>query len=198
MKSLSPSFFTRSTKVVAQELLGKVLIHKMNNQTLSGRIVETEAYLGVKDKACHTFAGRKTPRTEAMYLPGGHAYVYLIYGKYYCLNVVTRTEAHPEAVLIRAVEPIDGLSLMHKNRKVQKAKDLTNGPGKLCQAMQITKQQNGMLFNQANLFLLEDQKIPKKSIVECPRIGVDYAEEAKNWPLRYYIKNNIFVSKLYK
>lgn len=121
---LKDKFYQRNTETVAIELLGKKLVHCIGNQRISGIITETEAYLGLKDKACHTYGGRKTDKTRSMYLHGGHAYVYFIYGKYFCFNVVTLTDQHPEAVLIRALEPLESIDTMKQFRKKIKSKIL--------------------------------------------------------------------------
>lgn len=201
---LKKSFYQRDTTVVARELLGKRLVHIVNGQRLSGIITETEAYLGIKDRGCHTFGNKKTKRTESMYLPGGHSYVYLIYGIYDCLNVVTQKEDIPEAVLIRALEPDEGLTAMAKNRKqknfVPENKkhlwSLTTGPGKLAQALKITRNHNELLLTDDQLFI-EDvgTKIKPAQITASPRIGIDYAQEAKHWELRFTIKDNFFISR---
>lgn len=189
MKRLPFSFYDRDTKKVAQDLLGKVLVHKYNKQTFRARIVETEAYLGVIDRACHTFEGKRTPRTHSMYLVGGHAYVYFIYGMYHCLNVVTRDDKNPEAVLIRAAEALSGFTETNNQK-------LLAGPGKLCREMKITKKEDGLSFNSETLQILDDDfKIKKSQIIVCPRIGINYANEAKDWALRFYIKSHPSVSK---
>lgn len=184
---LEASFYQRKTQTVAQELLGKILCFtNSKKQTLKGRIVETEAYLGIEDPACHTHQGRKTERVKSMYLPGGHVYIYMIYGLHFCFNVVTRDEAHPEAVLIRALEPMEPDDL------------IPNGPGKLCAQLGLTKKQDGLaLFHpESPVWIESDGYKPKRSeIIKAPRIGVAYAEEAALWPLRFYIKGNRFVSR---
>ncbi len=201
---LKKSFYQRDTTLVAQELLGKRLVHIVNGKRLSGIITETEAYLGIKDRGCHTFGNRKTKRTESMYLTGGHSYVYLIYGIYDCLNVVTQKEDIPEAVLIRSLEPDEGLMVMAKNRK-QKTFDpenkkhlwnLTTGPGKLAQALKITRNHNELLLTDDQLFI-EDvgMKIKPANIIASPRVGIDYAQEAKHWELRFTIKDNFYISR---
>lgn len=191
-KALPQDFYFQDTVTVSRALLGKILCHKNEDgETLRASIVEVEAYLGVKDKACHTFGGRQTPRTRSMYLEGGHSYIYLIYGMYHCLNIVTRTSEHPEAVLIRALEPIPRpASLAKKNLK-------TNGPGKLCREWNITKKHDGLALwkKQSGLWVEDAPAIPAAAIVSRPRIGVDYAAEAALWPLRFYMKDNPFISK---
>ena len=179
---LEESFYLRKTELVAKELLGKILCF----QNQKGRIVEVEAYLGITDPACHTYKGRRSERVKSMYLTGGHSYVYLIYGLHHCLNVVTRDEAHPEAVLIRALEPITPPNLK------------TNGPGRLCQSLGLSKQQDGLaLFSKDSPLWIEESDISlkKSDICKAPRVGVDYAGEAAQWPLRYLIKGNPYVSR---
>lgn len=189
---LPQDFYIQETTDLAQSLLGKVLHIQTQDKEEKARIVEVEAYLGVDDPAAHTFGDRRTNRTASMYLDGGHSYVYLIYGMYNCLNIVSRTSDHPEAILIRAVEPLTGTKPTHK-------KDMkTNGPGKLCKHYGITRDHDGLrLWKKSSALYLtdDDYEVDPKQIVACPRIGVDYAGEAAKWPLRFYLKNNIFVSK---
>jgi DNA-3-methyladenine glycosylase len=189
-------FYQRDTKKVAKELLGKILVHKVRGKRLAGRIVETEAYLGVIDLAAHAYGGLRTERTSTMFMAGGHSYVYLIYGMHSCLNVVTQKQGVPEAVLIRAIEPTEGIEEMRKRRpKAKKDTDLTSGPGKLCDALGITRKQNALLLNDSEL-LIEDAPLLKRTqITASPRIGVDYAEHAADWPLRFTERGNPFVSK---
>lgn len=190
---LEQEFYFQDTKTVAKELLGKILHIKKGKEEHKARIVEVEAYLGKEDPACHTFGGRNTPRVRSMYLSGGHSYVYLIYGMYHCLNVVTRTSEHPEAVLIRAVQPLEAQPHLMKKKDFK-----TNGPGKLCRHYGITKDHDGLRLWQKNstLFISEDDhELKKGSIISAPRIGVEYAAEAAQWPLRYYMKNSLFVSR---
>lgn len=221
MKKLSRRFYARPTLLVAQDLLGKFLVmvdcgnnkilnYKINchnkavkyrikacHRLISGMIVETEAYIGEEDLACHASRGR-TRRTEVMFGEPGHAYIYMIYGMYYCLNVVTEKKDFPAAVLIRALEPKEGIEKMIKNRKFKKSSTLfklTSGPGKLCQAFGIDKSLNGADLT-GNKIWIEDRgiKIKKKDIVQTKRIGVDYAGKCRNYPWRFYIKGNKFVS----
>jgi len=198
---LNREFYNRDTITVAKDLLGKILVHNYKGNIIKGKIVETEAYLGVKDKAAHSYGGKKTKRVEVMYGPPGVAYVYFIYGMYYCFNIVTQKEGIPEAVLIRAVEPVENIDLMAINRfkkpyeeltKYQK-KNLTNGPGKLCMALNIGREQNGLDLCGDTLYLEEGQK-QYFNIVATTRIGIDYAEEAKDFPYRFYIEGNPYVS----
>jgi DNA-3-methyladenine glycosylase len=150
---------------------------------LSGIIVETEAYLGEKDAAAHTYKGR-TERNKSMFLPGGHAYVYFIYGMHYCINVVAKQAGEPEAVLIRALEPEAGV------------KERTDGPGRLCKAMRITKALDGVNLRGEALFIEDAGRAPRQDeIGAAERIGVDYAGEAAGWPLRFYWKGNAYLSR---
>lgn len=201
MKKLDRQFYNRDTAVVAKELLGKVIVHEINGQKLSGKIVETEAYMGIMDKAAHSYGGRRTPRVEVMYGKPGFSYVFIIYGMYYCFNTVTREEGTPQAVLIRAVEPVEGIDLMAINRfkrpydQITKSqiKNLTNGPGKLCGALLIDKNQNGEDLC-GNKLYIEEGENEKFNIISSKRIGIDYAEEAKDYLWRFYIEDNKYVS----
>lgn len=202
MYKLTREFYDRDTELVAKELLGKLLVHEINNKKIIAKIVETEAYLGVKDKAAHSYGGRRTPRVEVMYGEPGFVYVFLIYGMYHCFNIVTRESGNPQAVLIRAVEPIQGFDLMAENR-FQKAyhdltksqrKNLTNGPGKLCKALQIEKAINGEDICGKKLYVQEENHSKNINIKVAKRVGIDYAEEAKDYLLRFYIENNEYVS----
>ncbi|KOA20206.1 putative 3-methyladenine DNA glycosylase [Clostridium homopropionicum DSM 5847] len=204
MKKLTREFYKRGTLLVAKELLGKYLVVNNENSILKGKIVEVEAYMGTVDKAAHSYSGKITERTKVMYKEGGYAYVYLIYGMYYCMNVVTSEENLPEAILIRAIEPINELDTMCRNRYGKSFKELnsyekkniTNGPGKLCKAMNITKELNGEDLCGDKFYILQNVKEEKIEIVSSKRIGIDYAEEAKDFLWRFYIKDNKFVSKL--
>lgn len=192
-RALSKKFYEQDTLTVAKELLGKTLCRKIGTgPVLKSRIVETEAYLGIDDPAAHTFKGRRSKRNQSMYLSGGHAYVYLIYGMYDCLNFVTRTPEHPEAVLIRAVEP-----LHPKVEPRPRSKIPTNGPGKLCRHYSITRKEDGLpLWKKDSPIWVEDAiALPIDEIVATTRIGVDYAGEAAQWPLRFYVRGNPFISK---
>ncbi|MDD3225020.1 MAG: DNA-3-methyladenine glycosylase [Clostridium sp.] len=202
MKKLQREFFKRDTITVAKDLLGKVLVHKVNGVTLSGKIVETEAYLGVEDKAAHSYGGKRTPRVEVMYGKAGISYIYLIYGMYCCFNVITREEGIPQGVLIRAVEPIDGIDAIANNRfnkdyrdltKTQ-IKNLTNGPGKLCIALGIDRSLNIQDMCKSSEFYIDDYNFSDFKIQSAKRIGIDYAEEYKDFLWRFYIKDNPFVS----
>lgn len=195
MEKLKREFYERETLDVARELLGKYLVHNTIAGRTIGKIVEVEAYIGAIDLACHAYNGKYTNRTKVMFGEGGHAYVYLIYGVYYCMNIVTNQEHYPEAVLIRALEPIEGIELMENRRKTDKVLNLCSGPGKLCMAMEITKLQNGMDLCDDTMYLLEGEEIPSECILTTPRINIDYAKEAQEFPWRFIIKDNPYVSK---
>jgi DNA-3-methyladenine glycosylase len=187
------SFYEQSTLDVARQLLGKHLVRKHPEGTTVGRIVETEAYVGPQDKACHASRGR-TARTEVMFGPAGHAYVYLIYGFHHCLNLVTEAEDFPAAVLVRAVEPLKGIALMKDRRRIDELDNLASGPGKLCQAFAIDRSLNGENVC-GKLLYLEDGGEPAPNILAKPRVGVDYAGKWKLKPWRFLIRDNGFVSR---
>ena len=199
-KILESNFFKRDTVEVAKNLLGKKIIRNISGNFFCAKIVETEAYLGLEDKACHSYGGNITKRNEILYKEGGTIYVYLIYGMYNILNIVTKNENDPEAVLIRAVEPIENIDAMSLNRfgKIYKdlssyqKKNLTNGPGKLTMAMGIDRALNGKILSQDYLYIEEGEDV--KNIIETKRIGIDYAGEDANLPLRFYIEDNPYVS----
>ncbi len=204
---LSRSFYTQDTLTVAKALLGKYLVRNQNGIITIGRIVETEAYLGPKDKAAHSYKASPFGRTNVMYQEGGFAYVYFIYGMHYCFNVVSNQKEIPEAVLIRALEPVYGIDVMQKRRRQESIKNLTNGPGKLCQAMDITKELYGEDLLKDSLYiiyetdpLLKTLKIPsypllsEEQILCTKRINIQYAEEAKDFLYRFIIKDNPHLS----
>jgi DNA-3-methyladenine glycosylase len=182
MQKLRREFYDRKTILVARELLGKFLVHKSRGIERVGKIVETEAYLGEHDLAAHSSKGL-TARTKIMFGPPGYAYVYFIYGMYFCMNVVTEREGHASAVLLRAIEP------------VKKIKDKTYGPGLLCRAMKIDRKLNGHDLLSDDFFIAEADEAETFSIVKRPRIGVDYAKHWARRHLRFYIKGNPFVSR---
>ncbi|MGV8980605.1 DNA-3-methyladenine glycosylase [Clostridium sp.] len=201
-QKLTRKFYARETLQVARELLGKILVHEVNGINLRGKIVETEAYIGSIDKACHAYGGKITPRLTTLYGRPGIAYVYFIYGMYHCFNVITKEEGFPEGVLIRALEPIDGLDVMSNLRfkktynALTKAqiKNLTSGPSKLCIAMNINKENNNQDLCTSKLYIEDSVEKEIVKIIEAKRIGIDYAEEAKDFLWRFYIDNNIWVS----
>ncbi len=188
---LKREFYLNKTVIVAKKLLGAFLVRRYKNLLIAGKIVETEAYLGFKDPACHSYKG-ESERCKVMFKEGGHFYVYFIYGFHYCLNVVTEKQGIPEAVLIRALEPVLGIEFLKKIRKNKK--NLTSGPGILCSALKIDKTFNGhpVWLPPLQIFKPIDDDF---EIVSKKRVGVDYAGEAKDWKLRYYIKGNPYISK---
>ncbi len=190
---LTRSFYQQSTVDVAKQLLGKYLVRKHPVGVRAGRIVETEAYIGPQDLACHAAKGR-TPRTEVMFGPAGHAYVYFIYGMYHMLNLVTEAKDHPAAVLIRAVEPVQGVDLMKQKRRGAKLSNLASGPGKLCQAFDIDRALNGADLCGKVLYI-EDSGEPAPPLQATARIGVDYAGKWKDKPFRFLVRDNEFVSQ---
>jgi DNA-3-methyladenine glycosylase len=190
---LSRLFYQQSTLDVARQLLGKYLVRKHQDGTTVGRIVETEAYVGPEDRACHASRGR-TARTKIMFGPAGYAYVYLVYGFHNMLNIVTEAVDFPAAVLIRAVEPVQGVELMRARRQTEQQQNLASGPGKLCQAFAIDRKLNGDDLCGKVLYL-EDRGEPVSQVVTTPRIGVDYAGPWKDKPWRFLIRDNEFVSK---
>lgn len=186
-------FYEQKTIDVAKQLLGKYLVRKHPEGDAVGRIVETEAYVGPQDLACHASKGR-TARTEVMFGPPGHAYVYFIYGFYNMLNLVTEKKNHPAAVLIRAVEPVAGIDLMKRRRQMDKVRDLASGPGKLCQAFGIDRSLNGADLCNGVLYV-EDHGEPVPKFSATPRIGVDYAGKWKDKLYRFLIRGSEYVSK---
>jgi DNA-3-methyladenine glycosylase len=187
------SFYQQSTIEVAQQLLGKLLVREHPEGLTVGRIVETEAYIGPQDLACHASRGR-TPRTEVMFGPAGHAYVYFIYGFYNMLNLVTELADYPAAVLIRAVEPLEGIELMKTRRRSDSLRGLASGPGKLCQAFAIDRSLNGADLCGDVIYVLDGGE-PLPEFSATPRIGVDYAGKWKNKPYRFVVRGSKFVSK---
>lgn len=195
---LKRDFYLRGANIVAPELLGKLLVHKTKEGLTSGIIVETEAYVGSSDKGAHSYPNKRTPRTEIQFGEGGFAYVYSIYGMHCCFNVVTNKKDIPEAVLVRALEPGDGIELMMKRRDMQDAVQLCNGPGKLCCALDISRANYGDDLCGDELFIEEHLTIPPQNICVSPRINIDYAGDDAALLWRYFIKDNRFVSKVAK
>jgi DNA-3-methyladenine glycosylase len=202
LKKLPRSFYLRPTLTVAKELLGKYLIRKIGDRTLVGKIVEVEAYLGENDPASHAYRG-KTKRNEVMFLKGGHLYVYFTYGMHFCSNIVTEDEGKGRAVLLRAIEPIEGIDKMKKNRKIKitgttnpedkkSIKELANGPAKLCQAFELARKENGTDLLGNEIYISDGGAEINSTIITTTRIGITTGVE-KKW--RYYIKGNSFVSK---
>jgi DNA-3-methyladenine glycosylase len=185
------AFYDRPTEIVSRELLGAILECTTSEGVTRGRIVETEAYLGPDDPACHAAAGL-TARTTHLFGPPGVAYVYLIYGMYWCFNAVTRERGHGSAVLVRAVSPTHGIELMRRRRpKVTRDRDLTNGPGKLCLAMGIVGSMSGESLRKGPVVIRRGDVVPDRDVVVTPRIGITRAAE---WPLRYFVRDDPHVS----
>ncbi len=187
---LPRSFYNRPTEQVARDLLGKLIVHRVGRQTLAGRIVECEAYLGGGDQAAHSYAGL-TPRTKVIFGPPGHAYVYFVYGVHHCLNLIAQPDGTPGCVLIRALEPVEGLDEMRRRRpKAKRSRDLASGPGKLTQALGITLGHYGVDVTRGALTVREGTPEPF-DIVTSTRIGIT---NSAGLPLRFYIADNEHVS----
>lgn len=197
MMILPEEFYTRKDVVkIAKELLGKVLVTNFGGVHTTGMIVETEAYAGVTDKASHAYGGRRTPRTEVMYMQGGTAYVYLCYGIHHLFNVVTNVCDVPHAVLIRAVEPVAGVDVMLGRRgKVFLQPSLTAGPGAMSVALGIHSRHTGLSLLGSEIYIEDGSKVKEKQIVAATRVGVAYAMDDALRPYRFYLKDNKYVSK---
>ncbi len=196
---LPREFYTRSNVlVVARQLLGcRLVVREEDGARSSGIIVEAEAYMGPEDKAAHSYGNRRTGRTETMFHQGGTAYVYFIYGMYYQFNVVTNKENVPHAILLRALEPVEGIERMRERRPVKRERDLTSGPGKLCQALGLDRSFNGEdLLGERVWIESSERKLALGRIASGARIGIDYAEDYKDKPWRFWIKDNPYVSRL--
>lgn len=209
---LERDFYNRDAHIVAKELLGKVLVRKTKEGEVKGRIVEVEVYKGTEDSmdyACHGFPMKRTGRTEVMFGEAGHAYIYLIYGMYSCLNIICNEEHVPECVLIRALEPVEGLEIMEKRRKQEKPYALCSGPGKLCQALCLTREENGMDLCGEELYVESGEAAEgaiegvqgagktvqaRPEIIASKRINIDYAKEAKDFLWRYTIAGHPYLS----
>ena len=195
---LERAFFMRPTLQVARALLGKILVHRSDaGRTTAGRIVEVEAYRGPADRAAHTAGGRRTPRNEVMWGPGGRLYVYFTYGMHYCCNVVTRAAGRPEAVLLRALEPLAGLDAMRARRALAGAADarLCRGPANLCRALGIDRALNGADLITGPVVLLDAPSVPAQAVACSPRIGVAYAGADAALPWRFYVRDSPAVSR---
>ncbi|GGE48934.1 putative 3-methyladenine DNA glycosylase [Pullulanibacillus camelliae] len=206
------AFYNQPTLALAKSLLGKHLIHETNQGPIAGRIVEVEAYMGPEDRAAHSYGGRRTKRTEVMFGPPGHAYFFLIYGMYQCFNVVSGPINKPEAILVRALEPVEGINVMIQHRFQKKyteglreekltlrlKKQLTNGPGKLTQALGINQRYYGHDLRLPPLHIIEPPATPLSNppvIASGPRINIDYAKEAIHYPWRFWLENNPYISQ---
>src|SRR5690625_101283 len=189
---LKPSFYDQSTLQLAESLLGQVLVKETDEGTASGIIVETEAYLGEGDQAAHSYKKRRTKRTEIMFQAPGHAYIYQMH-THRLVNIVSGEEGNPQAVLIRAVEPLAGIELMKKRRPVDKMTNLTSGPGKLTKALGITMEDYGRKLFEPPLFIAKGK--PMEEISRGTRIGIDNSGEARDYPYRFWVKGNPYVSR---
>lgn len=202
MARLSREFYAGDTVETARSLLGKTLVRVLDGEVLAGRITETEAYVGRCDKACHAYNYRRTARTETLFMAPGHAYIYFIYGMYHCLNFVTEPEGEPAAVLIRAVEPVAGIGTIRRLRfgdrplTAYRQKNFLNGPGKVCQGLALTRAENRLDLTGGVLFVCDSPAdaglpcpaLPKERMRSGPRIGIDYAEEARDFPWRFWLE----------
>ena len=203
MARLSREFYDGDTVEIARRLLGKFLVRRLDDELLVGRITETEAYVGRCDKACHAYGYKKTPRTSTLFMEPGHAYIYFIYGMYHCLNFVTEPEGEPAAVLIRAIQPVAGVETMRSLRfgdapmTSYRRKNFSNGPGKVCKALSLSSAENELDLTGDTLFVcdsLTDIDLPETThpagevLRSGPRIGIDYAEEARDFPWRFWLE----------
>ena len=197
MKKIPLSFYNRKDVVtIARQLLGKIIVTNINKQITSGRIVETEAYIGITDKASHSYGGRRTPRNEHMYSAAGTAYVYICYGMHQMFNIVTNRKEIPDAVLIRAIEPMIGVEIMlQRTGKKGLDKTLTKGPGNVGKALGIFKHHSGLYLLDEEIYLLDDHyKVPLQNTGVSKRIGVESAGTDALLPYRFYVKGNQYVS----
>lgn len=197
MKKLTIDFYNRTDVIqVAKELLGKIIITNIDGHKTSARIVETEAYIAITDRASHSYNGKRTERNEHMYGPAGNSYVYICYGMHHLFNVVTNNPGTPDAVLIRAAMPLSGIEIMlQRTNKLKADYTLTKGPGNMAKALGISKQHSGVNLQGTKIFLADDNFIvTPKDLGISKRIGVDGAGEAAIYPFRFYIKGNKYVS----
>ena len=193
---LPARFYLQPTLRVARALLGKILVHAQRGSVTAGRIVEVEAYCGPDDRAAHTAGGRRTARNEVMWGPGGHLYVYFTYGMHHCCNVVTRAAGRPEAVLLRALEPVAGVPLMRRRHGGldRPTLTLTRGPGNLCRAMGIDRHLDGSDLTDGPVVIVDAPRIPSTRILASPRIGVPYAGPDALRPWRFFVRDSPAVS----
>ena len=191
-RALPASFYARPTPVVARRLLGHVLVSDVGGRRTAGRIVETEAYLGPDDPASHGYRARRTRRNASMFERPGTAYVYFTYGMHWCLNAVTEREGIPAAVLIRALEPLDGLPTMRRRRRNAPDRELCSGPAKLCQALGVTGREDGAPLTRGRLRIVRQGSRQRYAIIVTPRIGIT---RAVDWPLRFLIEGSPWVSR---
>lgn len=193
------SFYRRPAETVARELLGRYLVRRLGGERLALRLVETEAYLGAPDAASHAAGGRRTARVESLYLPGGYAYVYFIYGIHHCLNAVTGAPEVGSAVLLRAGAPLAGEAAMRARRGLDGRRvrpgDVAGGPGKLCQALGVDRAFDGVPLYRGELTLTAGEPVAAEAVAAGPRVGVGYAGEAAAWPLRFAVAGHPHVSR---
>ena len=189
---LSSRFYARPTAEVARRLLGHLLVSDVGGRRTAGRIVETEAYIGPHDPACHAYGSRRTERTEQLYGPPGIAYIYFTYGMHWCLNAVTEREGYPAAVLIRAIEPLEGLQIMRRRRGGVPDQALCSGPARLCAAMGVTGELNGSSLGQGPLRILRAPALPRRRVLATPRVGITAATD---WPLRFVQADSRWLSR---
>ena len=189
---LPASFYARPTPVVARGLLGHVLVSEVGGRRTAGRIVEIEAYVGPDDPACHGYGARRTRRNATLFEPPGTAYVYFTYGMHWCLNAVTEREGFPAAVLIRALEPLEGLPTMRRRRRSRSDRELCSGPAKLCQALGVTGREDGVPLTRGRLRIVRPRSRQRDAIIVTPRIGIT---RAVDWPLRFLIAGSLWVSR---
>src|SRR5205807_1049295 len=191
-RALPASFYARPTPVVARGLLGHVLVSEVGGRRTAGRIVETEAYVGPDDPACHGYGARRTRRNATLFERPGTAYVYFTYGMPWCLKAVTEREGFPAAVLIRALEPLEGLPTMRRRRRSRSDRELCSGPAKLCQALGVTGREDGVPLTRGRLRIVRPRSRQRDAIIVTPRIGIT---RAVDWPLRFLIAGSLWVSR---
>jgi len=192
VKPLPRAFYARPTTSVARLLLGHILVSDIGGRRTAGRIVEVEAYTGIGDPACHAFDGHRTPRCEALYGPPGTAYVYFTYGMHWCLNAVTEPEEVPAAVLIRALEPVEGIAIMRRRRGDVADRALCAGPARLCKALGITGREDGTSLQRGRIRIMKAARPKASRVVAGPRVGIT---RAADWPLRFYFAGSPWVSR---
>jgi len=190
--ALPAAFYARSTSVVARRLLGQILISDVNGRRVAGRIVETEAYVGPDDPACHGYRARRTRRNASLFGPPGTAYVYFTYGMHWCLNAVTEAVGFPAAVLLRALEPLTGFATMRRRRGDVPDRALCSGPAKLCEALGVTGRLDGTSLQRGVLRIVRDPSRQRRNIIVTPRVGIS---RAADWPLRFLIAGSPWVSR---
>lgn len=190
--ALSASFYARPTSEVARRLLGHILLSEIRGRRTSGRIVETEAYIGPDDPACHGYGGHRTRRNASLFAAPGTAYVYFTYGMHWCLNAVTGRVGFPAAVLVRALEPLEGLDTMRRRRGAVPDRELCSGPAKLCAALGVTGREDGLSLRRGRLRIVRDPLRQRVAIIVTPRIGISRATE---WPLRFVVKDSPWASR---